>query len=143
MSDLTLSDEPDEQAVAAARAQAGVSPLLLAAMPWLVTLGFLLFWELAVRVLDVAQFILPAPSVIFEAIVKYWPAIWSNSLQTLYTTLLGFGLAIVFGLALGLAIGWSKAVYAGLYPLMIGFNAITKMGTTATLGMALNPIIRG
>ena len=133
MSDLALADEPDEAAVANARRQAGMSPLLLAAMPWLVTIGFLLFWEVAVRLLGVAQFVLPAPSVIFEAIVKYWPAIWSNSLQTLYTTLLGFGLAIVFGLALGLAIGWSKAVYAGLYPLMIGFNAIPKVAVVPIL----------
>ena len=133
MSDVALSEEPDVQTVAAARSQAGLSPLLLAAMPWLVTVGFLLFWEVAVRVLGVEQFVLPAPSVIFDSIVRYWPAIWSNSLQTLYTTLLGFGLAIVFGLALGLAIGWSKAIYAGLYPLMIGFNAIPKVAVVPIL----------
>ncbi|WP_040306505.1 ABC transporter permease [Ahrensia sp. R2A130] len=110
-----------------------MSPLMLTLMPWLVTIGFLLVWEFSVWALDVAKFILPAPSVIFGAIVQYWPAIWSNSLQTLYTTLLGFGLAIVFGLGLGLAIGWSKAVYAGLYPLMIGFNAIPKVAVVPIL----------
>lgn len=133
MTELAVSDEPDDDAIAAARRQSGMSPLMLTLMPWLVTIGFLIFWELAVWALDVAQFILPAPSVIFASIVKYWPAIWSNSLQTLYTTLLGFGLAIVFGLALGLAIGWSKAVYAGLYPLMIGFNAIPKVAVVPIL----------
>ncbi|EFL87474.1 ABC transporter, membrane spanning protein [Ahrensia sp. R2A130] len=133
MTELAVSDEPDDAAIAAARRQSGMSPLMLTLMPWLVTIGFLLVWEFSVWALDVAKFILPAPSVIFGAIVQYWPAIWSNSLQTLYTTLLGFGLAIVFGLGLGLAIGWSKAVYAGLYPLMIGFNAIPKVAVVPIL----------
>ena len=63
------------------------------AAPWLYTLAMFALWELVVRVFGVPQFILPAPSRILEAIVQYWPAIWKNSLQTLYTTMVGF----VFG----------------------------------------------
>jgi NitT/TauT family transport system permease protein len=58
--------------------------------------------------------------------VDYWPAIYKHSLFTLSATLVGFGLAVGFGLLLGLAVGWSRAIYAGLYPLMIGFNAIPR-----------------
>jgi NitT/TauT family transport system permease protein len=67
--------------------------------------------------------------------VQFWEAIWTNSLQTLWTTLVGFGLAIVGGLALGILVGWSKTIYAGLYPLMVGFNAIPKIAVGPILIM--------
>ena len=57
--------------------------------------------------------VLPAPSVILNAIIEFWPAIWKNSLQTLYTTTVGFILAVVFGLGLGIAIGWSRKARNG------------------------------
>lgn len=101
--------------------------------PWLYTIGLFVIWEAGVRVFNMSQFILPAPSVIFAAIIKYWSPIWKNSLQTLYTTLAGFGLAVVGGLALGLLIGWSRQIYAGLYPLMVGFNAIPKVAVVPIL----------
>jgi NitT/TauT family transport system permease protein len=65
--------------------------------------------------------------------VQFWPAIWKNSLQTLYTTTVGFALAVVGGLALGILVGWSRFIYAGLYPLMVGFNAIPKVAIVPIL----------
>jgi len=101
--------------------------------PWLWTIGLFLVWELAVKIFDLPVFILPAPTDIWAAIVKYWSPIWKNSVQTLFTTVAGFLLAVVGGLALGLAIGWSRAIYAGLYPLMIGFNSIPKVAVVPIL----------
>ena len=101
--------------------------------PWLYTAGLFIVWELAVLIFAIPQFILPAPTRILEAIIQFWPAIWKNSLQTLYTTTVGFILAVVFGLGLGIAIGWSRFIYAGLYPLMIGFNAIPKVAVVPIL----------
>lgn len=105
----------------------------IALAPWLWTIGLFLIWELAVKIFDLPVFILPAPSDIWAAIVKYWSPIWKNSVQTLFTTVAGFLLAVVGGLALGLAIGWSRAIYAGLYPLMIGFNSIPKVAVVPIL----------
>ena len=103
------------------------------AAPWLYTAALFVLWEAAVRLFAVPQYLLPAPSVIFSAIVEYWPAIWKNSLQTLYTTTVGFLLAVAGGLALGILIGWSRSIYAGLYPLMVGFNAIPKVAVVPIL----------
>lgn len=108
-------------------------PVVLKAMPWIFTLALLLAWEGAARLFALPVYILPAPTVIAASIVEYWPAIWKNSLQTLYTTLLGFLLAVAGGMALGLAVGWSRFIYAGLYPLMIGFNAIPKVAVVPVL----------
>ena len=103
------------------------------ASPWLYTIALFAIWEASVRIFDLPYTVLPAPSRIFAAFYQYWSPIWKNSLQTLYTTTLGFLMAVVGGLALGLFIGWSKVIYAGLYPLMIGFNAVPKVAVVPIL----------
>ena len=101
--------------------------------PWLCTLGLFVIWEVSVFLFDVPYYILPSPSQIAYAAYEFSGALWRNSMQTLWTTLAGFGMAIVFGLALGLFIGWDKRIYAGLYPLMIGFNSIPKVAVVPIL----------
>ncbi len=101
--------------------------------PWVCTIGLFVVWEAAVHLLSVPLYILPAPSQIAAAAVEFAGGLWRNSLQTLWTTLAGFGLAIVFGLGLGLFIGWDRRIYAGLYPLMIGFNSIPKVAVVPIL----------
>ena len=105
----------------------------IAAAPWLYTAALFIVWELVARGFNLPQYILPAPSRVAQAIWQYWPAIWKNSLQTLYTTSVGFALAVVGGLALGILVGWSRFIYAGLYPLMVGFNAIPKVAVVPIL----------
>ncbi|QCI98241.1 ABC transporter permease [Agrobacterium larrymoorei] len=103
------------------------------AAPWLYTIALFAAWELLVYALKMPQTILPSPIRVGQAVVQYWSPIWKNSLQTLYTTTLGFAIAVVAGLGIGLFIGWSKTIYAGLYPLMIGFNAIPKVALVPIL----------
>jgi len=101
--------------------------------PWLYTAIMLIVWEATVRIFNIPVFLLPPPSVIARAFVDFWGPIYRNSLFTLWTTLIGFALAVGFGLLLGLAVGWSRSIYAGLYPLMIGFNAIPKVAVVPIL----------
>ncbi|MBV9955991.1 MAG: ABC transporter permease [Pseudolabrys sp.] len=101
--------------------------------PWLFTIGLFVLWEGAVRLFNIPVFFLPPPSAVAEAFVQFWGPLARNSWITLETTLIGFALAVVFGMALGLLIGWSRTIYAGLYPLMIGFNAIPKVAVVPIL----------
>lgn len=101
--------------------------------PFVYTVALFAIWEGVVRLANVPVFVLPPPTTVFGAIVQYWPAIWKNSLVTLWTTIAGFALAVVGGLALGLLVGWSKNIYAGLYPLMVGFNSIPKVAVVPIL----------
>jgi len=103
------------------------------ALPWIVVIGLFVVWEGACRIFSIPNFILPAPSEIFEAIWRWRNAIWPHALQTLYTTLAGFAIAVVFGLALGVAVGSSSLVYNGLYPVLIGFNSIPKVAVVPIL----------
>lgn len=102
-------------------------------MPWAVVVGLFLIWELAVRIFDFPQFILPAPSVIFEAMWQWRVPIVDNAAQTAMTTVIGFGIAIVFGLVTGIIIGSSSLIYNGFYPVLIGFNSIPKVAVVPIL----------
>jgi len=97
------------------------------------TVTLFVLWEIACRVLNVPLTILPAPSAVFGALWQYRAPIASNSIVTLWTTLAGFLMATVFGLLLGILVGWHRAIYAGLYPVMIGFNSIPKVAVVPVL----------
>jgi len=101
--------------------------------PLLFTLGLFVAWEIVCRALQVPLTILPAPSDVFGALWQYRKPIWDNSFVTLWTTLAGFLIATLFGLALGIAVGWHRALYAGIYPVLIGFNSIPKVAVVPVL----------
>jgi NitT/TauT family transport system permease protein len=107
--------------------------LLVRLSPWLFTIAMFVIWEAAVRVFGIPAFLLPPPTAIAQTFVDYWGPIYRNSMFTLSTTVIGFGMAVGFGLLLGLLVGWSRTIYAGLYPLMIGFNAIPKVAVVPIL----------
>jgi NitT/TauT family transport system permease protein len=101
--------------------------------PWLFTIGLFVLWEACCRFFKIDRFILPAPSEAFLAMAQYWHPLLRHSFVTLWTTLAGFALAVAFGIVLGLIVGWSRTIYRGLYPVMIGFNCIPKVAVVPIL----------
>jgi NitT/TauT family transport system permease protein len=101
--------------------------------PWLATLALFAVWELGCRVFQVPEFILPTPSASIAALFQYLHAILFNAWFTLWVTMLGFAIAVVFGLALGVLTGASALSYAALYPILVGFNAIPKVAIVPVL----------
>jgi len=101
--------------------------------PWLATIGLFVIWEGACRLFAIPEFVLPAPSQAVAALIEYWPAIWQNAFYTFWVTLVGFALAVAFGLALGIITGASALVYAAIYPLLVGFNSIPKVAIVPVL----------
>ncbi|MGO4664838.1 ABC transporter permease [Bosea sp. 2RAB26] len=107
--------------------------LWLRLAPYLFTLGFFAIWEIACRAFAISSFILPPPSAIWAALVQYQKPLYTNAFHTLWMTTAGFVLSIVFGLALGLLVGSSRLIYAGLNPLLVGFNSIPKVAVVPIL----------
>jgi NitT/TauT family transport system permease protein len=107
--------------------------LVKAASPVAFTIVLFVIWEAVCKALAVPLTILPAPSDVFEALWRYRAPIVDNSWVTLWTTLAGFLIATAFGLALGIAVGWHRALYDGIYPVLIGFNSIPKVAVVPVL----------
>ena len=105
----------------------------LALAPWVFTIGFFALWEIVCRLLNVSSFILPAPSTILLAVWEYRNQLAYHAMHTLWMTLAGFGLAVAFGLLLGMVLGSSRLINAGSYPLLVGFNSIPKVAVVPIL----------
>jgi NitT/TauT family transport system permease protein len=103
--------------------------------PWLFTIAMFVIWEAACRIFRIDPFILPAPSETFVAMAQHWRALLRHSYVTLWTTMAGFAIAVAFGVVLGLIVGWSRTIYRGLYPVMIGFNSVPKVAVVPILIM--------
>jgi len=107
--------------------------LVRQALPWVVIAGMFVFWEIFVRLFQIQQFVLPAPSAIFEALWQWRVPILEISWQTLMTTLIGFAFAIVIGGLGGVALGSSRVIYDGFYPALIAFNSVPKVAVIPVL----------
>lgn len=101
--------------------------------PLIFTVALFVVWELFCKVFSIPLTILPAPSVIFIALWQYRVPIIDNSWVTLWTTLVGFLMATVGGLALGIAVGWKKSLYTAIYPVLVGFNSVPKVAVVPIL----------
>src|SRR6185436_1754939 len=89
--------------------------------------------QLACVVFDIEESILPRPTRVFEVFIQRFDIRMSFCWDTLWTTVIGFLLAIAGGVMLGILIGASPLIYSGLYPLLIAFNAVPKVAIVPIL----------
>lgn len=101
--------------------------------PWLVVALLLVVWEGLCVGLSIPQYLLPSPTATWAAGVEQFGPIMMHAWQTFFTTVLGFALAVVVGLTLGLIVGWSPLVFKALYPLLVGFNSTPKVAFVPVL----------
>ncbi len=90
-------------------------------------IGFFVLWEVLCWVFHVSDIVVPKPSQVIVTLIQRAPALWPHTLQTLYTTMVGFAFGIVIGIALGVLIGSSRLAYDVAYPLLVGFASIPKV----------------
>jgi NitT/TauT family transport system permease protein len=95
-------------------------------VPTIAIVIFLLFWEWLVWFNGWPKFKMAAPSDLLPAYQRYWNLFLTMGWQTLWRTIAGLLLAVVFGLFLGMIMGFSRTMRDALYPLLVGFNAIPK-----------------
>ena len=107
--------------------------VLKVAMPWLVIAALLIVWEICCIAFDVPEILLPRPTKVLAVFWQRLDILLAFCWDTLWTTLIGFFIAIAGGLLLGLAVGASPFVYSGLYPLLIAFNAVPKVALVPIL----------
>ncbi len=91
------------------------------------TLVLLLIWEACVRAFEIRGFLLPAPSKIIEQFLQAPGYLLRESLDTMATTLLGFGLALALGVLAAIGIVYSRFLDRTLYSLLVALNAVPKV----------------
>jgi NitT/TauT family transport system permease protein len=104
-------------------------------LPFIATIVLFVLWELLVIIFNIPKFNLPAPTDIAQATVNFAPQLAVNALRTLWTTMVGFLLALVVGVVLGFLIGYSRVAYLTMYPLLIAFNTIPKAAVVPLLAI--------
>ena len=95
-------------------------------VPLMAMFIFVIFWEWLVWFNEWPNYKMASPSDLGPAFWKYKILFFSFGWDTLWRTVVGLLLSIFFGVFLGMIMGFSKIIQEGLYPLLIGFNAIPK-----------------
>lgn len=90
-------------------------------------LGFLALWQFLVWVTNYPPAILPAPSVVLQALYTNRDLLLSNIPPTAGVALGGFLIAAAAGVALAVAMTWSEYIKDALYPNIVAFQVIPKV----------------
>lgn len=106
-------------------------------VPVLSMVVFLILWEWLVWVNGWPDYKMASPSDIVPAFWKYRDLFLLFGWQTLWRTIVGLVLAVIVGTGLGVAMGFSRTLRDGLYPLLVGFNAIPKATVVPILALML------
>jgi NitT/TauT family transport system permease protein len=106
MSEARRSDE----------APARLDRALRVLLPIVVLALGVVLWELVVRLGDIPPYVLPGPRLVFSTLVSDWAMLSAALLVTLTTTVEGFLLAAVGGVALAGLFNQSRLIEYSLYP---------------------------
>jgi NitT/TauT family transport system permease protein len=113
------------------------------ALPLVILVALIALWEGVVRFFDVPLYLVPAPSLIAQEIVRRLPMLLNHTWVTTYETVLAFMLSIVVGVPIGVAIVSWRIVDRTAYPLLVGSQAVPKVAIapllTIWLGFGLAP----
>jgi NitT/TauT family transport system permease protein len=89
--------------------------------------GFLLLWEVAVRLFDFPQYILPAPSLIWKGLVSRFPTLITAAGYTAQPMLWGYAAAVIFGVLIALGVAFVRVIEVAVYPLIVFLQIVPKI----------------
>lgn len=92
-------------------------------------------WQLAVPAFDVPAFVLPTPLAIAERMASEWSTLLQHTWVSLGEVVYGFGLSILLGLPLALAIFYWRAFEKTAYPFLVTLQTIPKVALAPILVM--------
>jgi NitT/TauT family transport system permease protein len=93
---------------------------LMQLAPLGVILALLAVWELACRLFAIPQFVLPAPSAIWQSAESFGLSNWtSNFLATLEIVLIGFAVSIVVSIPLAIILTHNRILARTVYPILV------------------------
>jgi len=90
-----------------------------AATPAAALVGGLFAWEAVVRLFGIPRYLLPAPSVIGASVLGNWSALLTAAIESSQAAVLGFLLAGLVGIGVGILFSQSKLLEEGLFPYFV------------------------
>ncbi len=97
------------------------------ALPYIGILALLGVWEIAVRILELPSYLLPAPTEIVMEIIDNFQNIFDQSLVTAYEMLMGYFLAIGIAVPMAIAITASPSFDRFITPILLFFQTVPKI----------------
>lgn len=91
----------------------------LKTIPALITVFFVVFWQLAVDIFKIQTFILPSPINVLRSLYEERSLLLAHTLVTLGEALVGFITAVISGIFFGLLMGFYRPVRIALYPIFV------------------------
>ena len=114
-------------------------------LPLLLTAAVFGIWDLVVRIFDIQPYVLPTPHAVFSQIGTDWDVLQPAMFQTIEEFVIGFAVGVACGFVLAVAMGQSRILQRGLYPLLIASQAVPIIAIAAALviwlGFGLTPKI--
>jgi NitT/TauT family transport system permease protein len=101
--------------------------------PTFVVIAVLAAWEVGTRLFKIQAFLLPAPSAILHSMQANTVLLLHNGWVTTLEILLGFGLSILVGVPLALAIFLSPPFSRAILPLLVSSQAMPKVAVAPLL----------
>ena len=132
MTDAALGFRTGSRAAITRLADIGIGPGTLRAvlLPTLFAAGILGLWEFLVWFFDYPRVILPAPSLVWTALIDQFDLIWFHTVPTMRDSIAGFFVAVVLGVGCAAAISINRYVRDSLYPLLVTIQLVPKVAWT-------------
>ncbi len=87
--------------------------------PAMVLLLLFIIWEIIVKLADIPNWLLPAPSAIFNEAISGWTSFYSHFLSTVKLSLMGFIIGSIIGLFTAIILHLLPFIRESIYPLLI------------------------
>lgn len=119
MSPTSTTDEDAAPVNAEALARERRDRILAWVMPILTLGAAIAAWEWAVWYYEIPKYLIPAPSLIVETLVKDGPSLMTSAWFTVKLTFYSLSLAIIGGVVLGALFALSRTVEMSLFPFAV------------------------
>ncbi|MET0888186.1 MAG: ABC transporter permease [Mycetocola sp.] len=126
---IALSNDPIPSPPRPGRARSRTlnTPLARFGLPLLAFVVTIVIWQILVVTLDIKQYILPAPTVVWDRLITSIPELWAALLVTASEVVWGFLLATVISIPLAYLIASVRWVEIMFYPLIVVLQTIPKI----------------
>lgn len=119
MSPTSTTEDDDAPVNTEALARERRDRILTWVMPILTLGAAVAFWEWAVWYYEIPKYLIPAPSLIVETLVKDGPSLMNSAWFTVKLTFYSLTLAIIGGVVLGAFFALSRTVEMSLFPFAV------------------------